>query len=143
VAYLTQEGPCCGLAEIHKLCDDKTPKDSMENVAPEIVDRDEIEGGLEYQQFKNSNGYEFVVFTDHLKMTKGEAFRKYIKDQKLGSVHASRAKLNPNTGNLVKIYLWSVNRRKLFQWCKKNIKGYATKKHVEEISEYRSYSHPW
>ncbi len=50
----------------------------------------------------------------------GENLANYIIRQKIGSVFKSKTKKNPNSGNNIRCYIWTVDERKLKAWWKKN-----------------------
>lgn len=43
--------------------------------------------------------------------TKGEIFARYIREHDLGSVVEGDWTVNPNTDNLIKVFVWNVNRQ--------------------------------
>lgn len=65
----------------------------------------------------------FIVFTDNVSEDKypddgGENLAKYIKKNKLGSFIVTRARRNPNTDHMVKVWVWTPNERNLKKWYK-------------------------
>lgn len=52
----------------------------------------------------------------------GERFAAYIRRNNLGDVVASGRRVNPNSGNQVKCWVWTLNKRALMAWANKNIK---------------------
>jgi hypothetical protein len=50
--------------------------------------------------------------------TYGDELSQYISKQKLGKVIESHRKLNPNSGNTVKVFLWQLSRGALNKWAK-------------------------
>ena len=62
-----------------------------------------------------------VFFTDtknNMKNTKnsGWVLAKYIKDNKLGTLVESPGRVNPNSGNTLIAWIWTVSRRNLNAW---------------------------
>lgn len=53
----------------------------------------------------------FVIFSDidrgYTKSSGGDALCKYIKDNNLGSIIETEPRMNPNTGNSIKVWVWS------------------------------------
>jgi hypothetical protein len=93
---------CCGLDELH-----------------DIRGTDPAEWFKEYQN-KDGSYWRFisvanVVFTDIDQPCKGsvkryywgDLWKDYIQKNKLGSVKTNRPRRNPNSGNMVKAYLWT------------------------------------
>lgn len=96
---------CCGVGEIDGLGDCEDAADAMTRLL-----RD---NGVPRQPF--------IVFTQATSganvTSYGTRFRAYILKHKLGTVLASAGKVNPNSGNHVKVFLWTVNKgnmQKLF-----------------------------
>ena len=63
----------------------------------------------------------FIVFTDTMNSPPnrapcGQALCDYIRSNRLGTVYATRAKLNPNSGNQIKVYTYALNQRSLRRW---------------------------
>lgn len=95
---------CCAVDEINGI--DEKPKDVLISIC------DEKYGGGDSKQA-------FIIFTDNVtEYSHGENLAKYIKKNKLGSLQVTRARKNPNSGNLVKVWIWTPNERKLKMWYK-------------------------
>ena len=98
---------CCGLKEI----------ESITGESPEEL----LKGVCEYL---NAEVWEFdfslLLFTATTDMDEGDNLAKYIKKGGLGTVVKTRPKKNPNTGNRIVAWVWSVNERALRAWCRKN-----------------------
>lgn len=108
---MLRDTSCCGLDEIDGLCD--SPVATLLEVA------DEKYGDyLDAQQA-------FILFTDVMSKkrgnSRGEKLAGYIKKNGLGTVvMTQRAKKNPNSGNMIKAWVWSPNERALRAWWTKN-----------------------
>lgn len=66
----------------------------------------------------------FVLFSDPVDFGNGERLRKYIEDNKLGVVYETLEKTNPNSGRLLKVYIWDIDEKavgKLVTKLKKEI----------------------
>lgn len=66
----------------------------------------------------NSKPCAFVIFTeaqcnDIPPTTYGKKLSAFIKDNGLGEVVETAEKLNPNSGNMLKVYVWAVDRDSL------------------------------
>ncbi len=62
----------------------------------------------------------FFIFTDALRNGNGRKFAKQIDSLKLGKVTASRSRLNPNSGNMIRIWTWSPDVLAIKEWGEKN-----------------------
>ena len=100
---------CCGIIELEDICD-MSSKESVFKVADSFFNED----------YKSA----FIIFTDINKKNHGESLRAFIKKNKLGSVTKQRAKKNPNSGNMIHLFVWHVNENALLKWYKKNLKMY-------------------
>jgi hypothetical protein len=49
----------------------------------------------------------FVVFSDVAEGHGGNSLCRYIKDNKLGDIVEFGPRMNPNTGNMIKMWVWS------------------------------------
>lgn len=49
----------------------------------------------------------FVVFSDTDNAAGGNELCRYIKDNKLGAILEMGPRMNPNTGNMIKIWVWA------------------------------------
>lgn len=89
---------CCGVGEIDGLGDCEDAAHAMSSLL-----RD---NGVPRQPF--------VIFTQATSRANvtsyGNRFRAYILKHKLGTVLASAGKVNPNSGNHVKVFLWTVHK---------------------------------
>lgn len=50
----------------------------------------------------------------------GEKFSAYILKNKLGDVIASQRRVNPNSGNRLKVWIWTLNKQGLKKWAENN-----------------------
>lgn len=90
---------CCGVGEIDGLSD---YKDSAQR-ALEALLRD---NGVPRQPF--------IIFTQATSARKesyGDRFKAYLEAEGLGEVSISGYKANPNSGNFVKVFVWTVNQK--------------------------------
>lgn len=102
---------CCGLDEIDGI--DDTPKNVLVSVCEDkYPDREWAEDGDQIGQEQA-----FILFTDNVSDNNyGVNLAKYIKKNKLGTFTATRARENPNTGNMVRVWVWSPNEKNLKAW---------------------------
>jgi len=103
---------CCGLKEIHNLSGYINPKKALKAVCKEFLK-------------KGNNGKRgaFLVFTQALSYEAsdyGDRLKEYIIKNNLGGVIETPLRRNPNSGNTLKTYVWTVKPRKLHSWYKNN-----------------------
>ena len=93
---------CCGLDEIFDLEEETKPM--LLNISERFLDEKTA----------------FYVFSDVSYSSSGKNLAKMIKKLKLGTITTTKYKTNPNSGNKLKIYVWSVDSKKLRDWHYKN-----------------------
>lgn len=99
----------CGVHEIYGL--KKSPRQNIKDFAQQHWDSYE----QEWWEF-----VPFVIFSDTVKSGSGQKLADFITSNDLGIVRTLRARTNPNSGNKIKVWLWSVNIPE--------VKTYANKK---------------
>jgi len=99
---------CCAIREISGI-ENYTPKETVKQVAKEYCCSDEKSA--------------FLLFTFYANRKKGDNLKKFIEKNKLGTVTKSRAKKNPNSGNNINIFIWSIGRINFKKWALKNLKN--------------------
>lgn len=101
---------CCGIAEFSGLCSN-----------PELVLREVAEStewcGLSDYSYTEFNGC-YVIFSDTTPSKNLTKLVKYIRKYNLGTLASLPAKKNPNSGNMIKVVLWSINQTNFKRWCK-------------------------
>lgn len=97
---------CCGLGEIESICDTNNPKDTILEVAK--------------SHFDENDRFAFYVFSDIERQINGKKLSSFILENKLGKVHKSITKRNPNTQNNLVIYTWAVAPRNFLNWYKQH-----------------------
>lgn len=55
----------------------------------------------------------FMIFSDAVENGNGKALASYITKNKLGTITATRGRRNPNSNNIIKVWVWSINRKAL------------------------------
>jgi hypothetical protein len=103
-----KETSCCGVIELEGIAS-ISPRDAV----VEICSQEDI-GGNRYANFR------FIIFTGVVKELYGQKLKKYILDNKLGTIIETRAGLNPNSHNIIKVWVWTLDRRALSHWCVKD-----------------------
>lgn len=125
---------CCGIKE---LCNIGyiPPKQAIQDfcfqrTAPEILaidySGDPVRQAQRTREILNNNkfGCAFVLFTQAYSQDNPDGYgyklKAYIKNQGLGAVTVAGQERNPNSNNLVTIFIWTINHTALFKWWEKN-----------------------
>lgn len=108
MTYCIGESQCCGLSEIAEIQTEGPVEETAQNI------------------YNSWDGQPLLVFTAvtrgkyYEKFYKhGDRLKEFIEKNKLGTVVTSHAKVNPNSKNTVRAYLWSVSARGFHRWAKK------------------------
>jgi len=102
---MLNEMRCCGVREISGL--KISPQETLEEVADDWFVEDEFNGA-------------FVIFTDIVTRGRGEELMKFIRSKRLGAVHSTAARLNPNSSCIIKVYTWTVDIEKFKKLARKS-----------------------
>lgn len=89
---------CCGVGEIDGLSEHDSAPHALEALL-----RD-----------NNVPRQPFIIFTQATSTRKegyGDRFKAYLEKQGLGEVSVSGYRTNPNSGNFVKVFVWTVNQK--------------------------------
>lgn len=89
---------CCGVLELHGV-------ESCDTAREAVVDA--AEGYFE--EVNNHRAYILYSTTGDSRI--GHAINRYIAKYRLGVVQKTRPTLNGNTGNMVTVWMWTVNKR--------------------------------
>jgi len=102
---------CCGIQEVTPIAS------SVHSYGPEKVVQDIA---ASYRKgFMNGT---FILFSGIEGSTYGKygpILKQFIEDTKLGTVVVSDTKKNPNSNNMLTIYIWQVDRPRLAEWLEK------------------------
>ena len=109
------ETQCCGVKEIDGIMEHKNPENIIKHTIENIFD------------FYDSPKIQcaFITFSGVIgkkrksknpKNTIGNRLLKYIKQHNLGNVKASITKRNPNSNNLIKLYMWEIKSKNMKSW---------------------------
>lgn len=93
-----QETHCCGIRELNHVQDVSSAKEAIADAARDWFDNDRDGAFIFYS-----------VTKDYLQ--KGDGIKKYIEKKELGTVFKTRSLRNPNSENLLTMYLWQVNKK--------------------------------
>jgi hypothetical protein len=127
---------CCGVKELADLSDYPLTDAGARRFLSTIIDEHLTEAPHRHQVYDYPAGeyrYEdvpekrhapaFFIFTQAGTATDpngrtayGDHFKEWIEAQKLGTVIVTEPNLNENSGNLVKVYVWTVNRDAFLAW---------------------------
>lgn len=116
---------CCGVDEISGVYT-STPIEVLKYVCREKytgLDEEDCgcEDGCDDCHYGDIQAQAYLTFTDAIYNSNGgKRLAQYIKDNKLGTLVSPRERKNPNTGNTIKIWVWSPNERNLKAWYVKN-----------------------
>jgi hypothetical protein len=118
------ETACCGVNEITSLGDFRNSKDALQEVCRDM--------------YWYEGNCAFITFTQAGSGTRyGNNLKRYIESNKLGDVTVSPSKVNPNTGNRVRMFVWAINRPALDRWAYKN--G-VDRENSEDNDDYDPYN---
>ncbi len=111
-----EETPCCGVQFIDSI-QDETPESTLVAVCAKKYEEGENEWGDYDEPWRQA----FLIFTDNVSDSdNGKDLEDYIKEHKLGTVKATRQRRNPNTENMIKVWIWTPNERNLKAWYRKH-----------------------
>ena len=103
--------PCCGVNFIDEISVDSSTTVTLMDVC---FKKYEGEWGEVEEQA-------FLIFTDNVSESiAGKNLAKFIEEHELGIIVKTRQRKNPNTGNSVKVWVWSPNERNLKAWYNNN-----------------------
>lgn len=117
---------CCGLRELSNLSGSYSPREAMQNFLQVACPRGgRYSWNTGKHTYVNELRFSHVIFSEAKNGSGnyGERFAAYIRRNNLGDVVASGRRVNPNSGNQVKCWVWTLNKRALIAWANKNIKS--------------------
>lgn len=117
---------CCGMRELDGLPD--KPVFAVLEVAQDHPTPISSAGRI-------GGGYVFVVFSDVVGSTSsnGEKLAKFVRANKLGLVKSTSERMNPNTGNTIKAWIWELDHEALFAFRKAYEKNHPHSDRREEL----------
>lgn len=108
---------CCGVREFSGLM-----SNSLQSIINYIAD-DRFYEDEDYNDKKfidDNEKYRYVIFSDTShEQSRMKALIEFIKKNKLGSTVKTKPRINPNTGNILQVCVWSINDVTLKKWFKK------------------------
>lgn len=107
MTQINDELDCCGINEIRSISDNRNnPEQTVIDVCKETYTEEKIGA--------------FLLFTDINKREAGNNLAKYILKNDLGSIIKTPLAINPNSGNKLQAYIWTINKRNLKKFAKKH-----------------------
>jgi len=91
---------CCGLRELNGIIEYTTPEAILEHAVP---------------QFRGTDGA-FMMFSCPTSNSIGRKLAEFIKDNEFGVVTESPVRRNPNSGNMLRVFMWALNKKPLYKW---------------------------
>lgn len=101
---------CCGIKEINAITFSTKPEQTILDITYDILSGDDDAA--------------FFFFSDIFDAAKGNALSDYIKKNKLGRCKKIGKKRNPNSNNMLTMWVWCINIR--------NFKSFIRKKYPDE-----------
>lgn len=100
---------CCGVRELHGLSEYSTPERAMAQLGQLLgLKAIMVFNDQEHVAGQNVN-WRHLLFGQNRTNTYGDRFRAYILEHKLGTVVETDTQVNPNSGNPLKIFVWTVD----------------------------------
>lgn len=91
------ETQCCGIRELNDIQVDSDSEKTIKDAARDW--------------FENDMDGSFIFFSvTELYVAKGKDIAKYIKQHKLGKTHKTKSTKNPNSGNMLTMWMWEVHK---------------------------------
>jgi hypothetical protein len=118
--YINDSLNCCGINELAEIqdCDD------AKHVLEEVAEGHKIKFGERSGAWDQDLLACHFIFSQAYKHSPyGEELAKLIKKLKLGRLTSSGWKINPNSGNPVKVWIWTPSYRRLREWYEKEHKN--------------------
>lgn len=101
---------CCGIDEMDGL-----------DVNPEATIREYCQERFDGFYPEDNETQAFVFFSDTVHSShKGEDLAKFITKKKLGKIIKTERKRNPNSGNMLQMWVWTPHVTHLRAWHNKN-----------------------
>lgn len=111
---------CCGLKEIEDLQDADEPEDAVRLLL-------DISGTKEYSTTQHRYVPKLNILFSHVLFTEvigdggyGRQLSAYVKKHHLGTVVMSSTSTNPNTGNRIRCYIWTIDKPAIKAWWLKH-----------------------
>lgn len=109
---------CCGIREISSLSYYRGPKAAMIGFCDQVYSR--LLGNPPHTYMSNDNSnFRYAVFSQAgARGAYGQRFAAYITENNLGEVIETGRHVNPNSGNQLKVFVWTVDHDAVKLWMK-------------------------
>lgn len=109
---------CCGVKELSGISDHANPLAVLQRYVAEVRTMyNRPKGG----RFMFTPGGAHMFFTQAGNgVVYGENLAAYIEKNELGTIIRSPGRVNPNSGNNLIVFLWTLNQKNLKAWVKKH-----------------------
>lgn len=104
MADLEDNFACCGLREINWLSEHRTPESALFSLSGFALQKD--------------RKWRHAIFTQAGRGRYGDRLKAYILQHQLGSVVESPGEVNPNSGRVLKAFIWTINWTAVDAWMK-------------------------
>lgn len=118
----------CGIRQLSGLCCESGHYNPQDRIPPKDVILESFRNELyswdyDKKTFKASDmRFGIVIFSDSARRGNGKRLAKYIEEQGLGTVEASKIINNPNTRRNIQMWTWYLDRTALAKWLTENSK---------------------
>lgn len=106
---LNDQLTCCGINEIESL----QQMQDVKRFVLELADRF-------FNEDSDQELPAFIIFST-VKGDKGQELAKFIEKNGMGQVAHMRPRKNPNTGSMITMWCWGLNKKTLKMWWAKNV----------------------
>lgn len=108
---------CCGVKEITGLSTENSAPGAMRSLA-KLTWGATVTGGRPGERIPSPyERFRYLIFTQALDANRyGINFAAFIRKYELGEVIETDFNVNPNSGNPVKVWVWTVNHEACRQW---------------------------
>ncbi len=106
---------CCGIKEVDQIGHYRSDRRLLKDLGLKFFG-----GRVGDNDYYTQNDSAFLLFSTIGKKTIGERTAALIQKEKLGTVSFVGKRKNPNSGNMLSMWVWAVNIPAYQKWCKKN-----------------------
>ena len=124
---------CCGVKELRGVSHFKTPEDVIRALNELTYSRQTIVGvnrqtGKTIYKPEPFSRFRYILFSQaRQEADYGFRLAAFVRDKQLGSLVETDFHLNPNSGNMLKVWIWTVNHDATEQWLKEDKKIHGEK----------------
>ena len=110
---------CCGLREIHGISQHRDPEVAFKRLINDNKESDWCWDDTRKSPPNWPSNWRFAVFTQAGARSRyGNKFAAYIKANNLGEVIETATKVNPNSSNPLKTFVWTLNHQRVVEHAK-------------------------